>query len=237
MSARRLIERFYYADPSFIDGTTQFHRLLAEVIPPGGRILEVGAGPPNRTSQYLSSLGPVVGIDLDSEVLRNYYLTESMVFNGVTIPFSGETFDACVSNYVLEHVAEPVAHFQEVHRILKPGACYVFRTPNLWHYVSFGARLLPHWFHDRLANRLRSLPEGAHDPYPTVYRANTARKIRLLCRDAGFLHCDVKLIETEPSYGACSPLFFWPMMLYERLVNSTRYLAVFRANILGVARK
>jgi len=68
-------------------------------------------------------------------------------------------------------------------------------------------------------------------------RANTTRRIRNLCREAGFSRCTLELIETEPSYGAASPLTFRPMMLYERVLNSTRYLAIFRANILGVARK
>jgi hypothetical protein len=47
----------------------------------------------------------------------------------------------------------------------------------------------------------------------------------------------LRLIEKEPSYGMASPLFFYPMMAYERTVNATERLAGLRANFLVVLRK
>jgi len=37
--------------------------------------------------------------------------------------------DPCVSNYDLEHVADPAYHVHEVFRVLLPGTFYCFRAP------------------------------------------------------------------------------------------------------------
>jgi 2-polyprenyl-3-methyl-5-hydroxy-6-metoxy-1,4-benzoquinol methylase len=84
------------------------------------------------------------------------------------MPFPTEPFDLCVSNYVLEHVADPAPHFQEVSPVLKPQASYCFRTSNRWHYVTMAASLVPHSIHLRVATKPRALGADAHDSWPTV---------------------------------------------------------------------
>jgi len=237
MSTAQLFEKYYYSDDSFVDGTTQFHAVCAEWIPSGSQILEIGAGPTNETSDYLAGIGPVHGIDVSEEVRDNRALTSAQVFGGDAMPFPSSSVDACVSNFVLEHVPEPATHFREVARVLKSGGVYVFRTPNVWHYVAMAANMLPHSVHMLLANRLRGLGPEAHDPYPTVYRANTRSRLVSLCRDAGMEVQRMIMIEKEPSYGRAHKLVFFPMMMYERAVNSTPLLEFCRANILGVFQK
>ena len=122
-------------------------------------------------------------------------------------------------------------------RVLKPGGVYCFRTPNLFHYVALTARLTPHWFHNLVANRLRSLSPESHDPYPTIYRSNSESTLRELARSVGFTVVELRLIEKEPSYGAVSPILFYPMLAYERFVNSADRYRWLRANIIGVFRK
>src|SRR5207248_1198991 len=116
------------------------------------------------------------------------------------------SYDACVSNYVLEHIGNPQAHFEQVARVLKPGGRYALRTPNLFHYVAGAARLMPHCGHLALANRLRRLPSSSHDPWPTYYRCNTLRRIAHYCVMAGLICEESHMIEKEPSYGRCHPL-------------------------------
>ncbi len=159
-----------------------------------------------------------------------------MCSTGHAFPFEAESYDACVSNYVLEHVAHPAQHFAEVSRVLKPGGVYCFRTPNIWHYIVLASRCVPHAVHDALANRMRALVD-AHDPYPTFYRANTRRTIEQLARSAGLATVALPTVEAEPWYGRSHALLFYPMMAYERLVNSSALLAGLRANIFGVLRK
>jgi|SRR5579863_7457731 len=237
MRTQALFDRYYYSRAGYIGGTERFHQLCQSRLARGGRILEIGAGPANPTTAVLARLGPVTGLDVSTEVLGNPNLTEARVYDGIKVPLPGEAFDLCVSNYVLEHVADPASHFQEVFRVLKPGASYCFRTPNRWHYVTIASSAVPHSMHLRLANRLRALDADAHDPWPTVYRANTRRTLRRLARRSGLLPEELRMIEAEPSYGAVHPLLFYPMMAYERLVNSSDLFSLFRVNILGVFRK
>jgi SAM-dependent methyltransferase len=237
MRTQALFDRYYYSRAGYIGGTERFHELCQSRLANGGRILEIGAGPANPTTAFLARLGPVTGLDVSTEVLANPNLTEARVYDGIKIPLAGDAFDLCVSNYVLEHVADPAPHFQEVFRVLKPGACYCFRTPNRWHYVTIASSFVPHSMHLRLANKLRALDADAHDPWPTVYRANTRSTLRRLALRSGLLPEELRMIETEPSYGAAHPLLFYPMMAYERLVNGSDLFSLFRVNILGTFRK
>ena len=153
------------------------------------------------------------------------------------LPFEDASFSGCVSNYVLEHVEDAEAHFREVARVLRRGGAYLFRTPNRWHYVAVGSGMLPHFMHVRMANRLRKLSEDAHEPWKTFYRANSGGRLRGLAREAGLGVSELRAIEPEPSYGAAHAALFYPMMAYERTVNSLAALEGLRANFLGVFRK
>jgi SAM-dependent methyltransferase len=237
MQTQALFDRYYRSRAGYIGGTERFHELCQSQLAPGGCVLEIGAGPANPTTAFLARLGPVTGLDVSAEVLANPNLTEARVYDGIKMPLPDDAFNLCVSNYVLEHVADPASHFQEVFRVLKPGAFYCFRTPNRWHYVAIAASLLPHSIHLRLADKLRALDAGAHDPWPTVYRANTRGKLRRLAQRTGLLAKELRMIEAEPSYGAAHPVLFYPMMAYERVVNSSDLFSEFRVNILGTFRK
>ena len=231
------IHKYYPASSGWTDGTTDFHELCRSVIPEGGSILEIGSGPPNPTTEFLATLGRVQGVDVDPDISLNTALECAHVLTGENYPLPDETFDACVSNYVVEHVDEPRGHLSEIKRVLKPGGVYVFRAPNFYHYVSIVSHMTPHWFHELVANRLRNLPAESHDPYPTRYRMNTPSSIRRLAAETGFEIDELRLIEKEPMYGLSSRLLFFPFMAYERVVNRFDALSGLRANILAVLRK
>ncbi|MGI9074200.1 MAG: class I SAM-dependent methyltransferase [Bryobacteraceae bacterium] len=214
-----------------------FHRLCSARIPRNAKILEIGAGPENKTSAHLASIGTTVGVDISGEIQLNRSVSSAVVYDGQRLPFDDASFDCCVSNYVIEHIKNPESHFREVARVLRPGGRYCFRTPNLWHYVALSSRLLPHAIQKRLANPLRALDSSAHEPYPTQYRANTRHSLSRLCGQSALDIETILMIEAEPSYGRCHPLVFFPMMIYERLVNVWSALQIFRANIFAVVVK
>lgn len=234
---QRLTTYFYPRAKGWIDGTEEFHALCRSVAMKGAKILEIGAGPSNPTSRFLATLGEVHGLDLDPAVQSNDALKTAAVTADASLPFASGSFDLCISNYVLEHIADPEAHLSEVARVLNPGGAYLFRTPNRFHYVSLVSSITPHWFHEKMANRLRNLPSDAHDPYPTVYALNSRFAIRRSARMAGLDVEQLRLIEKEPSYGMSSPFLFLAFTAYERLVNASEWLSDLRANILAVLRK
>lgn len=230
-STIQLFARYYSRDNGFVDGTTEFHGIIRRYCPAPAAILEIGAGPGNPTSDFLSTLGALDGVDVSADVLQNRALRAGHVFDGRKFPFRDRTYDLCVSNYVLEHVQDVSVHFGEIVRVLKPHGAYVFRTPNLWHYVTAVSHLLPDSLHQVFSPKLRTIKV---ETCPTFYRANRARKLRALCRNANLAPL-LRMVEKEPSYGRLSTIAFYPMMIYERVVNRFSYLSGFRANIFGVA--
>jgi len=234
---QRYLERFYNPANGWMDGTSEFHALCREKIPRAGRILEIGAGATNPTSAFLASIGDLHGIDPDPDVLSNTALASASVLDSATFPFESASFDACVSNYVIEHIEDPLNHLIEIARILKPAGVYVFRTPNRFHYVAVAGWLLPHWMHDRAANRLRNLSDHAHGPHRTTYALNSRAAIERYARRVGLQVESLRYVEKEPSYGMSSPLLFLAFTAYERLVNASESLAFLRANIFAVLRK
>jgi hypothetical protein len=84
---------------------------------------------------------------------------------------------------------------------------------------------------------LLNLSEDAPDPYPTYYRLNSRRAISRAALQAGLHVRELRMVEKEPSYGMASRLLFVVFMCYERAVNSSGLLAVFRANVFGVLER
>ena len=233
----RYVNRFYRGRPGWVDGTTEFHELCRGAIRPGTtRILEVGAGPSNPTSRFLASLGEVHAVDMSPEVLANDAMKSAVVLTSERYPFPDASFEACVSNFVVEHVADPAGHLREIARILAPGGAYVFRTPNLFHYVGLVSRMTPHSFHRLVANRLRNRA-GEQEPWPTVYAMNSRGSVEAAARAAGLQVEYFRLVEKEPSYGMYSRAMFLAFMAYERLVNATEATAQLRSTIFCVLRK
>ncbi len=234
----RWVNQYYDRSKGWIDGTTQFHELCRANIPPEARICEIGAGPYNQTSRFLATIGGVHGVDIDDAVLGNDALASAHVVTDDRYPFDDESMDACVSDYVIEHVENPDRHLREVFRTLKRGGgTYIFRAPNRFHYVSLVARYTPHWFHELVSNKLRNLGEDANEPYPTYHRLNSRRQVMDAASRCGFSVAELTLIEKEPSYGMSNKALFLLFLAYERAVNSTEALTGLRANILAVLRK
>lgn len=232
------LARFYDPAKGWVNGTREFHDLLASAIPKGSKILEIGPGPSNATSRHLATIGEVTGLDPDPEAKENDALASCALLSGSRYPFDDASFDACVSNYCIEHVPDAAEHLGEVARVLRPGGVYVFRTPNLWHYVSLFARLTPHWVHELLSNRLRGRTSSEdHDVYPTVHALNTRAAVNRHAAAAGLVVQELRLVEKEPSYGMYSRVLFLTFMAYERAVNATERVAFLRSNILAVLKK
>jgi SAM-dependent methyltransferase len=232
------LNNYYRSCPGWVDGTTQFHELCRAYIRTDSRVCELGAGPSNTTSKLLSKVsGSVIGLDVDPSVVKNEFLDRAILYDGKAFPFSASSLDVVVADFVNEHLEDPLAMCAEINRVLVKGGIFIFRTPNIYHYVSVVARITPHWFHKLVANRLRNLPPDQSEPHPTYYRFNNSRRIHAILNSSGFNIVSLKFIEPNPSYGMSSRVLFILFMAYERLVNSTSLLTGLRSNILCVASK
>jgi SAM-dependent methyltransferase len=74
-----------------------------------GWVLDMGSGSP--TTGFYN----VVHLDLFA------FAGVDVVTDGGALPFADDTFDAILSEAVLEHVTDPIAYTRELARVLKPG--------------------------------------------------------------------------------------------------------------------
>jgi SAM-dependent methyltransferase len=81
----------------------------------------------------------------------------------VRLPFANESFDAVLSMGVLEHVSDPDASLDEIHRVLRPGGVlYCHKLPNRLSWLEAIARRSGRmYFHGQLPDdRLYDLSEA-----------------------------------------------------------------------------
>ena len=88
---------------------------------PDARILDLGAGNRRRAPNVIN-----LEIEVTPEV--------DIVADGHFLPFSDRTFDAVVSEAVLEHVQSPNLVVEEIYRVLKPGGYICLAVPFLQGY-------------------------------------------------------------------------------------------------------
>jgi SAM-dependent methyltransferase len=232
------IDKYYSRAPQWKDIHAIWNELLQDHVPRGARALEIGPGPANDASVFLRDrVNSLVGLDVERDPIGNEWIDELHLYDGNRFPFPDHHFDVVASRWVNEHLPDPVSHCREVFRVLAPGGKYVFRTPNLLHYMASVSRITPHWFHVLAANRLRNYPVDHHEPWPTHYRFNTRRRISSTLRGIGFEIDVLNVTETFPVYGQISRALFFVFLLYERVVNATPLLEDFRYVIDCVARK
>jgi len=232
---QELRERFY--PPHFRGMYDRFSDVIHRHVRRGDVMLDAGCGS-GRVFQY--AFPPerrpalIVGVDLTEEPKGNRNVDAAARADLARLPFLDGVFDVAISSHVAEHLTEPEAVFAELSRVVKPGGRLLVLTPNRWHYVTVSAALMPHAFHLRF-NRSRGV--DVHDIFPTVYRANTAKRLRSLYEQAGFEIEELLQFETEPEYLAFSTPTYAMGVGFERLVNRFEALKHLRVNLLAVGRK
>jgi SAM-dependent methyltransferase len=199
------------------------------------RVLDLGAGAGIvRQMDVRDTTATVCGVDLDRRVGANPFLHAACVGDAARLPYRDGSFDVVFANNVLEHLPAPLAVFREVRRVLTPGGCFLFKTPNRYHYVPAIAALTPHRFHQRIAARRGRRHE---DTFETAYRANTPAAINALASAAGLDVVSLELVEGRPEYCRMHPALYLAGCMYERMVNATEALRRFRVVMIGTLRK
>ncbi|HSY16191.1 MAG TPA: class I SAM-dependent methyltransferase [Jatrophihabitantaceae bacterium] len=151
-------------------------------------VIEVGCGRGgavdlDQARPFQDLRGPgrtVIGIDVDAVGVDNPVVDEFRLIDETgKWPLADGEVDLAVSDFVLEHVADPKAFVAELTRTLRPGGVLVARTISRYSPLSIAARAVPNARHARVLRRLQPTRE-ARDVFPTQYRMNTRRDLAAL---------------------------------------------------------
>jgi ubiquinone/menaquinone biosynthesis C-methylase UbiE len=104
-------------------------RVVAERVPPGGRVLEVAPGPGYLAIEIAKSGRRVTALDISKSFVA--IARENAVAAGVAIdvqhgnasamPFADLSFDFVVCMAAFKNFSDPVGALNEIHRVLRPG--------------------------------------------------------------------------------------------------------------------
>ena len=232
---QELRERFY--PPEFRGMYDRFSDVIHRYVRRGDTMLDAGCGS-GRVFQYHfdDEQRPrlIVGVDVTDEPRTNRNIDAAARAGRAARPVARAPVDGGVLGPGGGAPPPPERVFGELARVLKPGGRLLILTPNRWHYVTVSSALLPHRFHLKY-NQWRGV--DAHDIFPTVYRANTASRLRRLYERAGLDVEQLYQFETEPEYLAFSAPAYALGVGFERLVNRFDALKHLRVNLLAVGRK
>jgi len=115
----------------------RFARSLAASLPQGAAVLDAGAGQ-CQYKQYFSSHRYVAMDAACGDTLWNYSNLDA-VCDLSLLPCHDAVFDGVLFTQVLEHMSEPQAVLDELHRVLRPGGLLYLSVPQ-----SQGEHQTPH---------------------------------------------------------------------------------------------
>jgi len=183
---RRLERAATCGEPSYVwrSGQDRRLRMIRDAIPglSSAAVLEIGCG----VGRYLEKLGElapfVVGLEYEAERAHVAASRAPRVVNAANeaLPFAGGSFDAVLTNEVLEHVADDAASAREMVRVLRPGGRVVLFCPNRWYPVEQHGVFWRGRYHFGNIPLVNYLPDPLRDRLAPHVRTYTLRRLRRL---------------------------------------------------------
>jgi 2-polyprenyl-3-methyl-5-hydroxy-6-metoxy-1,4-benzoquinol methylase len=120
---------------AFNDRPLGGHRLLLDLVEPGGRVLDVGCSAGYLAERMAARGGAVVGVELNpaaAERARSH-CEEVLVADveAIELPFEPGSFDTIVCADLIEHLRDPQAFLGRIRPLLRDEGRLVLTTPNV----------------------------------------------------------------------------------------------------------
>ena len=195
--------RFFGKRPN---GTQVYKDLVWEACEQTDSILHLGSGW-DRTSVFDGKVGQertVWALDPDLPSLGQNASPYRIVGVGEDLPLRDNCVDLIASEYVFEHIQNPLKVVEECARVLKPGGKLIVVTPNATSYFGLASKLSPFWFHVWYLACLMNKP--ARDTFPTYYRFNTRKQVKQISRVTGLRVSYLETIVGPPIYTTPLPV-------------------------------
>jgi len=202
---------------------------------PEHTLLDAGCG---RTApmlvRYRGRAKRLVGIDL-VEFPQSVSGAELYRRNLNETGLADSSIDIVMARSVMEHVEDPLAVYNEMYRVLRPGGRFVFLTANFWDYASLIAMAIPNRLHPWIVSRTEGREEA--DVFPTKYRTNTRRQVFALAHKSGFRVESFAYLGQYPGYFMFNGLLFLIATGYEKLISRFDALGCLRGWIFVVLQR
>jgi len=194
------------------DDTFDLERLglISNRIVSGEQVLEVDCGPGVLAKMMVERGAQVMGTDLSIVAVDRTRAkgipAEQVDVDTQPLPFDENSFDAVVSNSMMEHRFFPERTLDECVRVLKPGGRLIVCLPNTAHWLC-------RWW--LLTGRF---PYVKNSPTDALHiRFFTVSEARKLCQDRG-----LRVIEVD---GSAS---LWAKDFYPALIRSRRLRGLYK---------
>jgi SAM-dependent methyltransferase len=221
------------------DGTLAFYLRIASFITDTTVLLDMGCGrgawldDPVKIRRdarnFRGRVCKVIGIDSDAAACHNPSLDEFRLWKEGSVPLEDASIDIVVCDYVLEHLVDPKAFFEEIVRVLKPDGLFFARTPNFFSYIG-GACWLANKFGQLKMLSIFQPERKRQDVFPAFYRANSF--LALVPKlDKNF---EFQIVGYEAEVGYCK--YSWTMNILHN-IYSRIMPKCFATNLFIFARK
>lgn len=219
--------------PSFKTGGFFFRKYIQKRINQHFQILDAGCGTGGMLSEFKHIPKKIIGIDADSQSLDKNTIISNKIHGSLErIPLGDSSMDMVISEFVIEHLKNPLYVFREINRVLKPTGVFVFITPNIINPIMLSSKLLPYSIHTWMRKKFLKKNEKTHKTY---YRANSYHKLIRLGKRSGFKNTEIKRAGNPEYLGFMKPLV--PIAVTLEKTIDTNFFQIFKMYLIGCFTK